>query len=196
MGAYDEATFTFADGASAKVQVPIKSNEMPNGDQGFINDWYKEAGLTPTDGWVVLYRDKPLVYNKGSWRKFDSEGDSENKMRIIMRKNLNPHFKTGGLADFTGPAWLDGTKSKPEIVLNQQDSANFMQLRDILSEVLNGNGKISNTTTDANGGDNYFDIEINVDSIGNDYDVEQMADKIKSMIYDDAMYRNVNALSQ
>jgi hypothetical protein len=29
-------------------------------------------------------------------------------------------FKTGGLADFTGPAWLDGTKSKPEYVLNSK----------------------------------------------------------------------------
>jgi hypothetical protein len=27
-------------------------------------------------------------------------------------------FKTGGLADFTGPAWLDGTPSKPEYILN------------------------------------------------------------------------------
>jgi hypothetical protein len=29
-------------------------------------------------------------------------------------------FKTGGLADFTGPAWLDGTKSKPEYILNAE----------------------------------------------------------------------------
>jgi hypothetical protein len=27
-------------------------------------------------------------------------------------------YKTGGLADFTGPAWLDGTKARPELVLN------------------------------------------------------------------------------
>jgi hypothetical protein len=27
-------------------------------------------------------------------------------------------YKTGGLADFTGPAWLDGTKARPEMVLN------------------------------------------------------------------------------
>jgi hypothetical protein len=57
-------------------------------------------------------------------------------------RNLNgvstTAFATGGLADFTGPAWLDGTKSKPEIVLNQTDSANFMQLRDILSDILHG----------------------------------------------------------
>ena len=27
-------------------------------------------------------------------------------------------YKTGGIADYTGPAWLDGTKSSPEAVLN------------------------------------------------------------------------------
>ena len=35
-------------------------------------------------------------------------------------------FKTGGLANFTGPAWLDGTKAKPELVLNAQDTKNFI----------------------------------------------------------------------
>ena len=31
-------------------------------------------------------------------------------------------FKTGGLNDVTGPAWLDGTKSRPELVLNADDT--------------------------------------------------------------------------
>jgi hypothetical protein len=31
-------------------------------------------------------------------------------------------FETGGLADFTGPAWLDGTRSNPELVLNARDT--------------------------------------------------------------------------
>ena len=44
-------------------------------------------------------------------------------------------------------------------------------------------------------GDNYFDIDINVDELKDDYDVEQMADKIRSMLYEDATYRNVNAIS-
>jgi hypothetical protein len=39
----------------------------------------------------------------------------------------------------------------------------------------------------------YFDIT--VEDIGDDYDVEQLASKIRSMLYDDATYRNVNALS-
>jgi hypothetical protein len=27
-------------------------------------------------------------------------------------------YASGGLADFTGPAWLDGTKTNPEYVLS------------------------------------------------------------------------------
>ena len=103
-------------------------------------------------------------------------------------------YASGGIADFTGPAWLDGTKSKPEIVLNQTDSANFIQLRDILSDILHGTSSIQNTQTTEEGGDNYYDINITVESLGDDYDVEQLADKIKDMIYEDATFRNVNSI--
>ena len=100
----------------------------------------------------------------------------------------NAVYKKGGLADFTGPAWLDGTKSKPELVLNAQDTQNFIQLKDILSEVMNG-------TLDSSadkGGDNYYDITIQVDELSNDYDVDQLAARVKKIINDDGRYRNVN----
>lgn len=116
--------------------------------------------------------------------------------RILRIISGEAKFATGGLADFTGPAWLDGTKSAPELVLNAQDTANFIALKDILSDILSGT-KAANGSSDksSNGGDNYFDINISVDSIENDYDVEQMADKIKDMIYDDSIYRNVNTVN-
>jgi hypothetical protein len=44
-------------------------------------------------------------------------------------------------------------------------------------------------------GDNYFDIEINVEKLESDYDVEKIANKIRSMIYEDASYRNVNTIN-
>jgi hypothetical protein len=44
-------------------------------------------------------------------------------------------------------------------------------------------------------GDNYFDININVEKLDSDYDVEQVANKIRRMLYDDATYRNVNAIN-
>ena len=43
-------------------------------------------------------------------------------------------YKTGGLVDYTGLAQLDGTPTKPELVLNSDDTKNFISLRDILRE--------------------------------------------------------------
>lgn len=99
-------------------------------------------------------------------------------------------YKTGGLADFTGPAWLDGTKSHPELVLNARDTENFIQLKDILSSLL----KRGNEKTEKSG-DNYYEIHIDVERIEDDYDVEQLANKIKGIIQQDAMYRNVNFIN-
>jgi hypothetical protein len=51
-----------------------------------------------------------------------------------------------------------------------------------------------NTSTE-NNGDITYDIDINVESIGSDYDVEQVANKVKTLINEDARYRNNNAVS-
>lgn len=100
-------------------------------------------------------------------------------------------YKTGGLVDTTGLAWLDGTASNPEMVLRAKDTENFIQLKNILAEVLKG----KENAISERSGDNYFEIYIEVDSLGNDYDVEQLAGKIKRMINEDARYRNVNAIN-
>ena len=109
-----------------------------------------------------------------------------------MKKKFKK-YKTGGMADFTGPAWLDGTKTKPELILNAQDTQNFIELKNILSSLLSAN----NTAGDQKnkGGDNYFDIQVSVGEIGSDYDVESAIEKIKKEIYDNAAYRNVNAIN-
>ena len=44
-------------------------------------------------------------------------------------------YKTGGLVDYTGLAWVDGQKKKPEAFLNAQDTENIGELKDILKEV-------------------------------------------------------------
>jgi hypothetical protein len=123
----------------------------------------------------------------------DDEGHEEEiEVEIEEEFETSPEYKTGGLADFTGPAWLDGTKSHPELVLNARDTENFIQLKDILAHVMD---RTSSTSGIPSSGDNYYEIEINVDSIEGDYDVEQMADKIRDMIYRDATYRNVNTVN-
>ncbi len=41
-------------------------------------------------------------------------------------------YKTGGLVDYTGLAQLDGTPNKPELVLNANDTKNFLALTEAL----------------------------------------------------------------
>lgn len=103
-------------------------------------------------------------------------------------------YKKGGLANFTGPAWMDGTKSKPEAVLNARDTQNFLQLRDILGEVLTKTRGLGSSNSE-NNGDNYYDIDIQVDRLSNDYDVDQLVRKIKKEITKDANYRNVRTIN-
>ena len=95
-------------------------------------------------------------------------------------------YATGGLANYTGPAWLDGTPSKPELVLNPTDTKNFIALRDVLGKTM---GNISNSNESLTNA--MYEININVDHINSDYDVDKIAARIKKDIIKDAGYRNV-----
>jgi hypothetical protein len=99
-------------------------------------------------------------------------------------------YKTGGLADFTGPAWLDGTKSRPEYILNADQTKAFFSLVDVLTSL-----RPDSFQTTQNAGDNVYDIDINVESIGSDYDVEQLADAVKHLVDESAHYRNNNTIN-
>lgn len=97
-------------------------------------------------------------------------------------------YATGGLANYTGPAWLDGTKTKPELVLNAQDTKNFLALKDTLSGLQN------EQFASQSNGDLNFDIDINVEKIDSDYDVKKVAEVVKKEIVQSAKYRNVNII--
>ena len=116
------------------------------------------------------------------WAKSPNVG-SEYKY-VLKKKGVK--FATGGLADFTGPAWLDGTPSKPELVLNAKDTQNFIALKDVLANAMSGMGDTSNTY-----GDVLYEININVDKIEKDYDVDRVVKKVKEEITKGAGYRNV-----
>ena len=97
------------------------------------------------------------------------------------------NYKTGGLADFTGPAWLDGTPSKPELVLNAKDTQNFIALKNILSKAIGS----TNSVMTSYGGNTTYEININVDHLNNDYDIDRVAERVKKIIVKDSNYRNV-----
>ena len=111
---------------------------------------------------------------------------SEIKKHKNYRNATALRYATGGLADYTGPAWLDGTPSKPELVLNAADTKNFLALKDVLSRAVHSSNSISNSYGDAT-----YEININVDHLNNDYDVDRVAERVKKIIVKDAGYRNV-----
>ena len=117
------------------------------------------------------------IYNKGAWEKYKN-----NKKGTVLSKA----YATGGLADFTGPAWLDGTPSRPELVLNARDTQNFIALKDVLSKAMGSIGATAETY-----GDILYEININVDKIEKDYDVDRVVDKVKKEIVKSSGYRNV-----
>ena len=96
-------------------------------------------------------------------------------------------YVTGGIADYTGPAWLHGTPSKPELVLNATDTQNFLALKDVLANVMKAVDSNENITY----GNATYEININVDHLNNDYDVDKVAEKVKKIIVKDSSYRNV-----
>ena len=112
-------------------------------------------------------------------------GLTSKEIKAIQKKY--PKHEKGGLADYTGLGWLDGTPSKPELVLNATDTKNFIALKDVLSKVMSSTKSMSNSYS----GNASYEININVDHLNNDYDVDKVAERVKKIIIKDSSYRNV-----
>lgn len=78
---------------------------------------------------IYTVLDENKGYLKVRWHKLSSG------VTGWFKKGDVKAYKTGGLVDYTGLAQLDGTPSKPELVLNAQDTENFMSLRDALRQM-------------------------------------------------------------
>lgn len=63
-------------------------------------------------------------------------------------------FKKGGLADYTGMAWLDGTPTEPEMVLNPEDTSNFIALKDAMRSIADGNSPLADLFSGDDGATN------------------------------------------
>ena len=188
-GGSTQPTETYPYGKASETSGNIKQGAKGNAVKAIqyaLNKLgYGNSGTSSVDG---IFGPKTTEAVKAFQKAMDIKQDGivGNRTREKFRAK---QYLTGGLADYTGLAWLDGSKSKPELVLNAKDTENFIVLKDILSDVLKGG--LSRTK---NSGDNYYDFYITVEEIANDYDVEKMIQKIKEEIHKDSTYRNVNSI--
>ena len=147
------------------------------GTKDQVMDYLKTTNLT-NDEYNYLFKLWDAEFNKK--KKISFRGKTSSNMGVV-----NQPYATGGLNTTTGPAWLDGTKTAPEYVLNAEQTKAFLSLVNSLT---------SYSATSTPLGNNYYNVQIEVDQLANDYDVEQLMNKMKRVIADDALYRNVNAV--
>lgn len=169
------------------AKVSIGSQDARVGGSGEIY-WDRKGTVrkwNPSTGKVTTFK-----YNKATYIKEANKANSPyvyEEFRESLHTRKVKGYKTGGLATQTGPAWLDGTPAKPELVLNAQDTKNFIALKDILAHAMGSTNNINNSY----GGNATYEININVDHINNDYDVDKITKRVKENIIKDSSYRNV-----
>lgn len=147
---------------------PIKSTLIQD-----VLDWVKQGNGSATLNDIIDYL-KASGNRHGYWDNASIYYTSKIPQWAI---NKGQTFLTGGLVDYTGPAWVDGTPSKPEAFLSASDTEMIREFIDLQKLTFTRPSTDSFTRTN-NYGDPVFNIDINVDSISSDYDVDRLVERV------------------
>lgn len=162
--------------------------------QSFTLSRYEPTNRKATYNGVPMYEFKytpPEGKSQYVW-SYSEEPWFTGAMYTVAGKSAHKkyQFAKGGYVDYTGPAWVDGTKSHPEYMLNATQTQQFETLVAALSSMFtNGNTPISQTSQKI--GDAVYNFHINVDQMSSDYDVDQLIDRIEKRLVKAGQYRNV-----
>ena len=105
-------------------------------------------------------------------------------------------YATGGYVDYTGPAWVDGSPTKPEAILSAKDTQNFIQLKQLIAAMMDRIGMNNSAFGLQSAAGNTCTIYVNVDQLASDYDVDDMVNRVKQEIMNSTSYRNINLINR
>lgn len=164
------------------------------GDATFRNKNYKvysyDDATTDKKGFVIYGNGKNVsfkVHDEQGGRILisgtDGKGQKINK-RWVPKRYFQ--YANGGLVDYTGPAWVDGTKAKPEAFLSAEDtrllkskifSNSAYSLRSTLEAIENLGKTFANVSTGENSGQSIniekLEVAIQPGVISSDYDAKR-----------------------
>lgn len=104
-----------------------------------------------------------------TYQKLASYNGIANPNLIYVGQKIKiPAYAFGGLVNFTGPAWLDGSTTKPEAVLDSLQTEHFIKFTDMLDKAFTGSNM-----TNTNNSINIESISFNVDSMSSAEDGEK-----------------------
>ena len=183
-------------------------SELSGAINSYLGNYTNKRSISENDN-TYLYRVKYYhpVLEKIQYTYFKNKDDIDNSLNFIKReigeeaykslsvekqkfsfdgeKEFWKKYATGGLVNYTGPAWVDGTPSKPEAFLSAQDTERIGNAAKLLADlpILNSTSNANNAVS-SNIGDTSIEIHINVESLASDYDVDQMIERVKNDILD------------
>ena len=126
-----------------------------------VAGWGTWEALGGKDPWEV----KEVIPYDGTYYYWLHSNRAQADYGYFKEKQLC--YKNGGLANFTGPAWLDGTKNHPEAVLNAMQTKAFLSFTDSLAALRSSGNMTTNSAI------NIDTISFNVDSMSSVADGEK-----------------------
>lgn len=192
-GKKPSTTPSTGDNSGSTTPTPAPEPEPATRKAKFKNKNYKVYSYdtydTKTKGFVVYGNGDDSV----QFEMFDEKGErilvsgTDGKGQKIEKRWVPKkyfQYKEGGLVDFTGPAWVDGTKQRPEAFLSAEDtkllkskifSKSDYSLKSTVEAIESMTKSLSNLQ--ASGGSNITieHAEVNIDpgTISNDYDARR-----------------------
>ena len=130
---------------------------------------------------------KKLIKNGWDAVYIASSGGSSNVVYQTDKEiDFGKAFKKGGLATFTGPAWLDGTASDPERVLSPYQTKLFETMVNALERIgtiaVPSMPRFGGMQTGNSNAVSVGDIIVNVDNLNTDDDYEDLANKVGAVL--------------
>ena len=121
-----------------------------------------------------------------------AEGEDPNNPIEKKKKMWGSPFKeyaSGGIIDYTGPAWVDGTPQMPEYIMNHAQMESVRGLIHSLGQIATVSvptlmGMTPPTLRGGNSGIEFGDIIVNVNSLNTDEDYDDMAERVMDAISD------------
>ena len=126
------------------------------------------------------------------WNRFATMEDLnrfKEKFKYIANESIKGPYRyaKGGLANYTGLAWLDGTKSNPERVLSPRQTKLFESMVSSLEKTANNSTINSGFNSSYNIGE--IKTVIQVDKLDNQTDINKLAKQVEDKIVKDIRNR-------
>ena len=152
---------------------------------------YRQAN--GTKGYHQFYDENPyyvIIGQKGNFWKVRHQSLSSGTTGWFKKSDVKA-YKTGGLVDYTGLAWVDGQKGRPEAFLNANDTELFAKLKDSLEIVSKTNmfdtiqsyAKMPNFVSNGGMNNHEGDITFDIKMYGVN-DPQEMAQQVKRIYQD------------